>query len=253
MQRADISAEPRGVPSIGAMVELLKPITWFPPMWAFMCGAVSSGVSLAEQPWLLPAGVLLVGPLVCGGSQIVNDWFDRHVDAINEPDRPIPSGRVPGRWGFYYAVTWSLLAVAWSLLLGPWVLAATLLGLFLAWGYSAPPLRFKQNGWYGNLAVGLSYEGLAWVCGAAVLLGGALYRFNAFLIAFDPGPGWHYFPGFGELMITVGIVAFEVMAYLFFVKKTPVLMAGHPPEDPVCEQACRKQPPTGLAAGAASV
>jgi chlorophyll synthase len=112
MQRADISAEPRGVPSDrghGAL-ELLKPITWFPPMWAFMCGAVSSGVSLAEQPWLLPAGVLLVGPLVCGGSQIVNDWFDRHVDAINEPDRPIPSGRVPGRWGFYYAVTWSLLA-----------------------------------------------------------------------------------------------------------------------------------------------
>jgi Ni/Fe-hydrogenase subunit HybB-like protein len=85
----------------------------------------------------------------------------------------------------------------------------------------------------------------------AVLLGGALYRFNAFLIAFDPGPGWHYFPGFGELMITVGIVAFEVMAYLFFVKKTPVLIAGHPPEDPVCEQARRKhKPATGLPAGA---
>jgi chlorophyll synthase len=121
----DISAEPRGVPSIGAMVELLKPITWFPPMWAFMCGAVSAGVSLAEQPWLLPPGVLLVGPLVCGGSQIVNDWFDRHVDAINEPDRPIPSGacRVaggsttpsPGR-------CWPWPGV---LLLGPWVLAAT--------------------------------------------------------------------------------------------------------------------------------
>jgi chlorophyll synthase len=191
MQRADISAEPRGVPSIGAMVELLKPITWFPPMWAFMCGAVSSGVSLAEQPWLLPAGVLLVGPLVCGGSQIVNDWFDRHVDAINEPDRPIPSGRVPGRWGFYYAVTWSLLAVAWSLLLGPWVLAATLLGLFLAWGYSAPPLRFKQNGWYGNLAVGLSYEGLAWVCGAAVLLGGALPPLPVLLLALLYSLGAH--------------------------------------------------------------
>jgi chlorophyll synthase len=149
MQRADISAEPRGVPSIGAMVELLKPITWFPPMWAFMCGAVSSGVSLAEQPWLLPAGVLLVGPLVCGGSQIVNDWFDRHVDAINEPDRPIPSGRVPGRWGFYYAMPGRCWPGLQSLL-GPWVLWATLLGLILAWAYSAPPLRFKQNGWYGN-------------------------------------------------------------------------------------------------------
>jgi Ni/Fe-hydrogenase subunit HybB-like protein len=59
----------------------------------------------------------------------------------------------------------------------------------------------------------------------AVLVGGSLYRFNAFLIAFDPGPGWHYFPAVGEMMITVGIVAFELMAYLFFVKKMPVLVA----------------------------
>ena len=87
----------------------------------------------------------------------------------------------------------------------------------------------------------------------AVLLGGSLYRFNAFLIAFDPGPGWHYFPGFGELMITVGIVAFEVMAYLFFVKKTPVLMAGHPPEDRVCKHANRQRPRApGLHAGVTS-
>jgi len=60
----------------------------------------------------------------------------------------------------------------------------------------------------------------------AVLVGGSLYRFNAFLIGFDPGPGWHYFPAVGEMMITIGIVAFEIMAYLFFVKKTPVLLAS---------------------------
>ncbi|MBK5939480.1 Ni/Fe-hydrogenase cytochrome b subunit [Halochromatium roseum] len=64
----------------------------------------------------------------------------------------------------------------------------------------------------------------------AVLLGGALYRFDAFMIAFDPGPGWHYFPAVGEMMITIGIVAFEIMAYLFFVKMTPVMMAA-PGED----------------------
>ncbi|MBK1704420.1 Ni/Fe-hydrogenase cytochrome b subunit [Halochromatium glycolicum] len=60
----------------------------------------------------------------------------------------------------------------------------------------------------------------------AVLFGGGLYRFNAFIIAFDPGPGWHYFPAVGEMMITIGIVAFEIMAYLFFVKMTPVMMAA---------------------------
>jgi chlorophyll synthase len=52
-------------------------------------------------------------------------------------------------------------------------LAAAALGLVLAWAYSAPPLRLKQNGWWGNAACGLCYEGLAWVTGAAVMSGGA--------------------------------------------------------------------------------
>jgi len=173
----------RRLPEPRALIQLLKPITWFPPMWAFLCGAVSSGMSLGEAPWLLVAGILLVGPLVCGGSQIVNDWFDRHVDAINEPHRPIPSGRVPGAWGLYYAIAWSVLGLAFSALLGAWVAAATAIALFLAWGYSAPPLRFKQNGWVGNAAVGISYEGLAWVTGTAVLLGGAMPPAEVILLA----------------------------------------------------------------------
>jgi chlorophyll synthase len=71
------------------------------------------------------------------------------------------------------------------------VAAATVLGIFLAWGYSAPPLRFKLNGWYGNLAVGLSYEGLAWVCGAAVLLGGQLPPGPVLLLALFYSIGAH--------------------------------------------------------------
>ncbi len=161
-------------PQPAALLELLKPITWFPPMWAFLCGAVSTGAALLDTPWLLVAGILLAGPLVCGASQVVNDWFDREVDAINEPGRPIPSGRVPGSWGLVYAIFWTTLAAIWGAALGFWVGLATLLGLGLAWAYSAPPSRLKRNGWWGAAAVGFSYEGLAWVTGAAVFLGGAL-------------------------------------------------------------------------------
>ena len=50
------------------ILELLKPITWFPPMWAFMCGAVSSGAGLDGRLWFVAGGVLLAGPLVCGTS-----------------------------------------------------------------------------------------------------------------------------------------------------------------------------------------
>ena len=174
-----------------ALVELLKPITWFPPMWAFACGVVSSGVSPLEQPLIVVLGILLAGPMVCGSSQVVNDWFDRHVDAINEPGRPIPSGRVPGRLGLYFAVFWSLLSLALGAWLGTWVLVATLIGLGLSWAYSAPPLRLKLNGWWGNAAVGFSYEGLAWVTGAAVMIGGAMPDTRVFVLAILYSIGAH--------------------------------------------------------------
>ena len=152
-----------------AFIELLKPITWFPPMWAFACGAITTGESWGMHWQVLLLGIVLTGPLVCASSQAVNDWFDRHVDAINEPNRPIPSGRIPGRWGLYLGIIWSLLSLFVSAFLGVWGFCATLVALLFSWAYSMPPIRLKQNGWYGNFACSISYEGLAWITGAALL------------------------------------------------------------------------------------
>ncbi|MFN5027548.1 MAG: chlorophyll synthase ChlG [Burkholderiales bacterium] len=165
---------PLARPSIATVAELLKPITWFPPMWAFGCGVVSSGVAV-EGRWLyIILGVILAGPLVCAMSQAINDWYDRHVDAINEPNRPIPSGRMPGKWGLYIAILWTVLSLIVASFLGAWGLSAAVVGLVLAWAYSAPPFRLKLNGWWGNAACGLSYEGLAWITGTAVMLSGGM-------------------------------------------------------------------------------
>jgi chlorophyll synthase len=161
-------------PALSTVTELLKPITWFPPMWAFACGVVASGVSPHERWPLILIGVILAGPMVCAASQAVNDWFDRHVDAINQPERAIPSGRMPGHWGLYIAIAWTALSLVVASILGPWGFAAAVAGLVLAWAYSAPPVRLKENGWWGNAACGLCYEGLAWVTGAAVMAGGAI-------------------------------------------------------------------------------
>jgi chlorophyll synthase len=152
-----------------AALELLKPITWFAPMWAFGCGVVSSGVPVADRWWAVALGVVLAGPMVCGTSQAVNDWFDRHVDAINEPNRPIPSGRLPGRTGLYIAIGWTLASLLVAAPLGRWGFGAAVFGLALAWAYSAPPLRLKRNGWWGNTACAACYEGLPWITGAAVM------------------------------------------------------------------------------------
>lgn len=171
------------LPEPRAILTLLKPITWFPPMWAFACGSITGSEKIFENLPIFFLGLLLTGPLVCASSQAVNDWYDRHVDAINEPNRPIPSGRIPGRWGLYIAVIWSLISLWVGNFLGLIGFLATALALVLAWFYSMPPIRFKNNGWLGNLACGLSYEGLAWVTGATLLSAGALPSKPSLLLA----------------------------------------------------------------------
>ena len=174
-----------------AAFELLKPITWFAPMWAFACGAVSSGASPDGRWLVIIAGIVLAGPLVCATSQAVNDWFDRHVDAVNEPQRPIPSGRLPGRSGLYIAIAWTVLSLAIAPLLGPWGFGAAAIGLVLAWAYSAPPLRLKRNGWWGNTAVAVCYEGRPWITGATVLAAGALPDSSSLTLALLYSLGAH--------------------------------------------------------------
>ncbi len=92
---------------------------------------------------------------------------------------------------------------------GTMFLLETLLFLFPVIFLAIPKFR-QKNSWL--LLTGIS-----------MVLAGALYRFNAYLIGFDPGPGWHYFPSVSELMVTFGIIAVEIMAYLIFVKRLPVL------------------------------
>ena len=181
---------PRTTPEPRAALTLIKPITWFPPMWAYFCGTVSSGGSFAESWPRVVLGVLLAGPIVCGMSQAANDWCDRHVDAINEPNRPIPSGRIPGRWGLWIALIMSALSLAVGALLGPWGFGATVLGVLAAWAYSAEPVRMKRSGWWGPGLVGLSYESLPWCTGAAVLTAGAP-RLEIVAVALLYGIGAH--------------------------------------------------------------
>jgi chlorophyll synthase len=172
------------------MLRLIKPITWFPPMWAYLCGAVSAGMPATGQWGMILLGMALAGPITCGMSQAANDWCDRHVDAINEPDRPIPSGRIPGRWGLYIALAMSVMSLMVGYQLGPWGFGATIIAVLAAWAYSAEPVRMKRSGWWGPGLVGLSYETLPWFTGAAVLAAGAP-RWEVVIIALLYGIGAH--------------------------------------------------------------
>ena len=93
-------------------LQLMKPATWVPLIWGVACGAAASGNYhaiwnlfgdapttdswgvVAEDTFKALGAMLLSGPLLCGFTQTCNDWFDKDLDAINEPYRPIPSGAI---------------------------------------------------------------------------------------------------------------------------------------------------------------
>jgi len=150
----------------------MKPVTWFPPMWAFACGVVSTGEPVLENWSVLLRGVILAGPLMCAMSQTMNDYFDREVDAINEPERPIPSGKISKSAS--WLITFSLIITGFlvALSIHPYVMAIAFVGVLMSHAYSGPPFRAKRNGWYGNLIVGLAYEGVAWLTGSFAITQG---------------------------------------------------------------------------------
>lgn len=146
---------------------LMKPITWFGPMWAFLCGAVASGATTwaIDDIGLILIGMVMAGPALCGFSQVINDYCDRGVDAINEPNRLIPSGAVSKTQVFITTGTLLVIGLLLGIYLGWGVFTLVSLGILLAIIYSAPPVRAKRNGWVGNALVAISYEGLAWLAG----------------------------------------------------------------------------------------
>eukprot|EP00571_Detonula_confervacea_P016397 CAMPEP_0172303690 /NCGR_PEP_ID=MMETSP1058-20130122/5201_1 /TAXON_ID=83371 /ORGANISM="Detonula confervacea, Strain CCMP 353" /LENGTH=409 /DNA_ID=CAMNT_0013014621 /DNA_START=24 /DNA_END=1253 /DNA_ORIENTATION=- len=172
-------------------LQLTKPVTWIPLVWGVMCGAAASGnyhwiwnpfdpndrdvmLGLEDTAKGLVA-MILAGPFLTGFTQTINDWYDRDIDAINEPYRPIPSGAISE--GQVIAQIWILLIGGLGIAYGldvwaghdfPTVLALSVFGSFISYIYSAPPLKLKQNGWAGNYALGCSYISLPWWCGQAV-------------------------------------------------------------------------------------
>ncbi len=158
-------------------LQLMKPITWIPLIWGVVCGAAASGNFHwnLENVLVAAACMLLSGPLLTGYTQILNDYYDREIDAINEPYRPIPSGAI----SLPQVVTqiWVLLiaGIAVAFALDQWaghqfptITVIALVGSFLSYIYSAPPLKLKKNGWLGGYALGASYIAFPWWAGQAL-------------------------------------------------------------------------------------
>jgi chlorophyll synthase len=158
-------------------LSLMKPITWVPVVWSFWCGAAGSGglVLTPEAMLKLLGGLILAGPLLCGMSQAINDYFDREVDAVNEPWRVLPSGRLSLRRACQIIAALGFTGLIVAYWLGPIVTLLAFFGIFMAHNYSAPPVRLKRFTWLGPLSSAVSYVLVPWLAAASVF-GGISWR-----------------------------------------------------------------------------
>jgi len=160
---------------VKAHLELLDPITWVGVLQGIVCGAIASGALTMSWESIGRFGLLtlLFGPLGTGFSQSLNDYFDRDLDRINEPTRPIPSGRLSEREALINWLTVGALAIVVSIILslqlepqrGLILLGLTAFGLVLGYIYSAPPIKLKTNVLLSAPAVGISYSLITWIAG----------------------------------------------------------------------------------------
>jgi chlorophyll synthase len=161
-------------PKWKVLVQLMKPVTWVPLVWGVACGAAASGCFTWTPENVAKAAVCMVmtGPCLTGYTQVINDYCDREIDAINEPYRPIPSGKVTETEAIVFLTFLCASGLALAYKLDQWagheqpvILLEAIFGSFISYIYSAPPLKLKASGWYGSYALGASYIGLPWWCG----------------------------------------------------------------------------------------
>ena len=158
-------------------LQLMKPVTWIPLIWGVLCGAASSG----HYTWTIPnvlaaiACMVMSGPMLAGYTQTINDFYDRDIDAINEPYRPIPSGAISIPQVVIQIIVLLVAGIGIAYGLDQWaghefpiMTVLAIGGSFVSYIYSAPPLKLKKNGWLGNYALGASYIALPWWAGQAL-------------------------------------------------------------------------------------
>lgn len=131
-------------------VRLLRPVN------SFMMGlAVIVGLYMCEpnlKSWAVQNVALgfLTGFTLTGSSMALNDYFDRYIDAINEPNRPIPSGAISPSRALAYGIALSVVGLTASAFTSIKCLTLALLSISLSAAYTSCG---KKKGLLGNMMV----------------------------------------------------------------------------------------------------
>ena len=204
-----------------AYVQLLRPINCLMMGFAVIVGYViaSKGVFLA------PLHVLVLGFLTAflltGSSMVLNDYFDREIDAINNPFKPIPSGRVSPTSAIYFALFLTITGIIAAALINHLCLIIAIFSFIVSTAYSG---LFKKTGLLGNLMVSFCVA-IPFIFGSAMLNKILFHTLIFFAMVFLANTGREITKGIVDVVgdRSKGVMTLAVKYGEFFAAKTAAL------------------------------
>ncbi|HEY9764801.1 MAG TPA: UbiA family prenyltransferase [Chroococcales cyanobacterium] len=149
---------------------LIRPTFWLAPIWALLCGVLTTGEipSTLNSFLRIALAVLLVGPILSSSFHLLRSFFERDLDAINFPFKPLPTGKIsPDR-----VVALAAFALIGGLfiaqLLGPVPFGLSAFAFLLTLILDAPPVQLRRNSWLSPLACALTTVGIPWILGQSL-------------------------------------------------------------------------------------
>jgi 4-hydroxybenzoate polyprenyltransferase len=141
-------------PAMKDWLDLVRPFTLLAPFMGIFSGALIAMGDMSDYSlWWKGAIAGITGSLLNAASNSINQYYDLEIDRINKPERPIPSGKISGAKAMAFAWVLYAICIILGFLVSRAYLVVVIITALFTWGYSAPPIRFKNNGILANIAM----------------------------------------------------------------------------------------------------
>lgn len=162
---------------VGGFVRLMRPINCVMMGFAVFVGALLANPTFLSAEWFRVVFGFLTGFMLTGASMALNDYYDRQIDAVNEPKRPIPSGVVSVREALIFVLVFSVVGFVSAYLTSVVCLVAAIIAWLILVAYVTVG---KRTGLLGNFLVSATVA-IPFIYGSLVVTG--LVQLNVLLFA----------------------------------------------------------------------
>ena len=151
--------------SVNPYIRLLRPINCVMGALAvILVGIIVKGYGIVNYPFPTLFGVLTVF-FALGGGNVLNDYFDREIDLINHPERPIPAKKISPHSALFYGISLFIFGLIFAIFINPLALMIAVIAEAMMLLYE---IYLKRMGFAGNVTI-------SFLVGLLFIFGGALY------------------------------------------------------------------------------